>query len=41
MKPCPRISAAKLDTQNGIRNSRNTDQRPSFTGTAPARAVLR
>lgn len=29
-KPCPFTSAEKLDTQNGIRKSRNTCQRSSF-----------
>jgi hypothetical protein len=40
MNPLPLTSAEKLDTQNGIKNSRNVCQRSSFTLLALAAVVL-
>jgi len=40
MKPFPFTSAEKLETQNGIRNSRNVCQKSSFTLFALTAVVL-
>jgi hypothetical protein len=40
MNPLPFTSAEKLDTQNGIKNSRNVCQKSSFTLFALAAVVL-